>query len=132
MGTGTTQTNSFGYVALVDQDGAVYGSGGASGSGALSVAEEPASTGTVTSVASAATSTTLLAANAARKGATIYNTDANAVKILLAAGTASATNFSVSIAANGYYEVPFGYTGIITGIWDVDGAGAALITQFTA
>lgn len=90
-----------------------------------------ASTGTVTSVASTTGDATILAANANRKGASIYNTDANALYLLLATGTASVSNLSVSVAANGYYEVPFGYTGIIKGTWAVDGAGAALVTEFT-
>lgn len=88
-------------------------------------------TGTASSVDSTTVSGTLLAANASRRGATIYNTDANALYVLLAAGTASATNLSWSIAANSQYEVPFGYTGIIVGVWAGDGSGAAKITEFT-
>lgn len=102
----------------------------ASGNPSASAAAAP-STGTVTSVSSAATSTTLKAANASRKGLTITNTDANPLKVLLGAGAASAINFSVNIATNGYYELPYGYTGIVTGIWDVDGGGAAFVTEFT-
>lgn len=90
------------------------------------------STGTLTSVDSTTSSVTILAANAARLGATIYNTDANALYILLGAGTASATNLSWSIAANSQYEVPYGYTGIIVGVWAADGTGAAKVTEFTA
>lgn len=90
-----------------------------------------AGTGTLTSVDSTASSTTILAANPDRLGATIYNTDANALYILLGAGTASASNLSWSIAANSQYQVPFGYTGIIVGVWAADGAGAAKVTEFT-
>jgi hypothetical protein len=97
----------------------------------LPVTIAPASTSAVTSVASAAADTTILAANTLRKGASVYNTDANPLQLLLSTGTASATNFSVQIASNGYYEVPFGYTGIIKGIWTVDGAGAALVTEYS-
>lgn len=88
-------------------------------------------TGTVTSVPSSTTSGTILAANAARLGAVIYNTDANSLYLLLASGTASATNLSWTIAANSQYEVPFGYTGIIVGVWAGDGTGAAKVTEFT-
>ena len=90
-----------------------------------------ASIGTLTSVASAVASTSILAANVGRIGATIMNTDANPLKVLLSTGTASATNFTVSIASNGYYEVPYGYSGPIFGIWDADGTGSALVTEFT-
>lgn len=90
-----------------------------------------ASAAALTSVNSAATSGTILAANAARKGASISNTDANALYLDLSGGTASATNYSVKVAADGYFEVPFGLTGLITGIWASDGAGAALATEFS-
>jgi len=88
-------------------------------------------TATVTSVASAATSTSIVAANTSRLGLSITNTDANALYLLIGGGTASATNFSVALAANNYYELPFGFTGAITGIWAVDGGGAALVTEYS-
>lgn len=94
----------------------------------------PATTGlcTFSSVASAAASTSLLAANARRKGATIFNTDANALCVRLDGGTATTTTgFNVRLTQNQYYEVPFGYTGAITGIWEADGAGAANLAEFT-
>lgn len=90
------------------------------------------STSTATSVDSSTVSGTILAANAARRGAVIFNTDANALYLLLGAGTASATNTSVILAQNTSYEVPFGYTGIIVGVWSADGTGAAKVTEFTA
>lgn len=83
-------------------------------------------------VASAAVSTTILAANSKRKGATIFNTDANALCLDLTGGTATTTTrFHARLAQNTYYEVPFGYTGLITGIWEADGAGAANVCEFT-
>ena len=96
-----------------------------------SVDAKPA-TATLTSVDSATGATPLLAANTARKGVSILNTDANALYILLAAsGTPSATNLNYSVPTNGYYEVPFGYTGAIRGAWAADGTGAAKVTEFT-
>lgn len=107
---------------------------GTGGSSAMTSAEFLANlrsaTGTKSAVASGIASVTILALNANRKGATITNTDANALYLDLSGGTASSTSFSVSIAANGYYEIPFGYTGLITGIWAADGAGSALVTEF--
>jgi hypothetical protein len=92
-------------------------------------------TGTQTSVASSATSGTILASNASRKGATITNDDTNGLYLLLASGTASATNYTVLIPTLGYYELPVCiggvYTGIIVGIWDADGAGSARVTELT-
>lgn len=127
FGQGATLLGNFinaadGRKGFVQQVEVVDGTGGGTAQ---------ASTATVTSVASAAVSTTLLAANTARRGATITNTDANALLVNLAGGVASASAYSVRIAQNDSYQVPFGYTGAITGIWELDGAGVALITQFT-
>ena len=88
--------------------------------------------GALTTVPSAATSTTILAANTKRKGATVTNTDANALCLRLDGGTATTTTgFNVRIIQNAYYEIPFGYTGLVTGIWETDGAGAANVCEFT-
>ena len=119
---GTTATADDGRAAIVP---AVQI---ADASGALVSA--PA-TGTLSSVDSGIESVTILAANTARKGAVIVNTDANVLYLDLSGGTASATSYSYSVAANGYFEVPFGYTGLITGIWAADGTGAAKVTEFT-
>lgn len=89
------------------------------------------STGTLSVVASSATPVLILAGSADRKGAIITNTDENALHLLLASGVVSTTNFTVLIASNGSYEVPFGFTGSIAGIWAADGAGSAMVTEFT-
>lgn len=87
---------------------------------------------THSSVASAAASTSLLAANTRRRGGSIFNTDANALCIRMDGGTATTTTgFNVRLTQNQYFEIPFGYTGAITGIWEVDGAGAANIAEYT-
>lgn len=90
------------------------------------------STGVASSVDSVIAGVTLLAANPARKGATIYNTDTNLMYVLLSgAGEASSTNFTTIVTANGgYYELPYGYSGRVRAIWAGDGAGAAKITEF--
>lgn len=87
------------------------------------------STGGGTSVASANTSSTLLAANSARLGATIFN-DSTQVLYLKLGSTASSTSHTLQMAAASYYEVPFGYTGIIDGIWAAAN-GFARITELT-
>jgi len=80
-------------------------------------------------VASAATSTQLLAANAQRRTLIIENSDANTLYVLLNSGTASSGNFSFSLAQNAN-KVIDGYTGEVVGIWSVDGAGSAHITEY--
>lgn len=102
------------------------------GEGALPVEILRAATGTRTDVPANVASVTILAANAARKGAALTNDSTQRLKLLLAAGTASATNFLVAIEPGGYYEVPFNYSGIIIGIWAAaDASGNARVTEFT-
>jgi len=97
--------------------------------GAINVVSSPSATGTTTSIASSITNVTLLVSNTSRKGATIFNDGTKTLSVKLGA-TASATSFAAQITARGYYEVPFGYTGIIDGIWDVAN-GSARITELT-
>jgi len=86
-------------------------------SGALAVEatlSKPA-TGTTTTASVTNSNTTVLASNNARLGATIYNEGSVDCYIKLGS-TASATSYTLKMVTDGYYEVPFGYTGIITGI----------------
>lgn len=89
------------------------------------------STGTTTSVASVATSTSLKAANAARTGITIANDSTSILYVLLGTGTASATNYTFAIAAKGTIasdRTVTGYTGAIQGIW-ATANGFAMVTE---
>lgn len=87
---------------------------------------------TLTQVNSSNTSQTILASNANRIGALIFNTDANNLYLAFTASAATTSAFTVKIAAGGYYEFPQPvYRGQVTGIWDVDGSGAAVITELT-
>jgi len=92
-------------------------------------------TGTITSVNDAASDTTILASNANRKGATIYNDSPSVLYLALASVTSSTTNYSVQLAAYDYYELPVCdggvYTGIIKGIWSANASGAARVTELT-
>lgn len=84
----------------------------------------------ITSVNRINASTTFLVANPSRKGATIWN-DASANLFVKFGTGASDTSFTVRLSSNSYYEVPFGYTGMITGIWATAGAGAARISELS-
>lgn len=94
------------------------------------------STSARTAPAQSLTAVTILAANPLRLGATVYNAPGggtnNRLRLLLGTGTVSGTVFTVRLEAEGYYEVPFGYTGIISGIWDAGSGGAAQVMEFTA
>jgi hypothetical protein len=72
---------------------------------------------------------TLLAANPSRVGATIFNDAVNELRIDFDPTVAAPT--AVGISSGAYYEVPFGYTGIITGKWVTpDPDGKAVIREF--
>lgn len=87
------------------------------------------STGAGTSVASSVTVQTILAANDARVGATVYNESTAVLYLALFAG-ATLTAYTVQVPANSYREIPFGYTGIITGLWFAAN-GSARVTELT-
>lgn len=90
------------------------------------------STPSQTSVNDTNASTTILSSNTDRLGATITNDSSAILYLLLGSGTASATNYTVRMTQYGYYEVPFGYTGQINGIWATDpNDGGARITELT-
>jgi hypothetical protein len=89
-------------------------------------------TGTNSTVADNAASVTILASNSSRIGATVTNDSSANLYLLLGSTTASTTNYTVILTRYSYYEVPFGYTGQLTGIWASDpGDGAARVTELT-
>lgn len=101
------------------------------GTGTFVTKETRASTATLSNVNDTASSTTLLASNANRLGATIFN-DSTVDLYVKFGATASLTSFTVKLIPSAYFEVPFNYTGIIDGIWASDASGAARITEVTA
>lgn len=87
------------------------------------------STVATTSTAASATSVTLLASNANRLGATIFN-DSSAILYLKLGATASSTSYAVQMSAGSYYEAPFRYSGVIDGIW-ASATGSARVTELS-
>ena len=94
------------------------------------VVTQKAGTATTSSVADSATNVTVLAANTARLGATVSN-DSTTILYLKLGTTATTTDYTVKLNTDGYYEVPFGYTGIIDGIWSANASGSARVTEIT-
>ena len=85
---------------------------------------------TQTAVASAATSTALLASGSRRVRIIIENSDANRLHVLLGGGTATTTTaYSFSLAQYEKATIDT-YGGAISGIWAADGAGHALVTVY--
>lgn len=91
--------------------------------------QQPTGTPAGTTVASSATVVTLLAANTARKSATIVNGADKILYLKLGAG-ATTSSYTAEVPAHGSYPVPTGYTGIITGIWESGPTGNSQITEF--
>lgn len=100
--------------------------------GTVTVQQAGVTTAAQTNVAQNAASVGLLALNANRKGASIFNDSASILYVSFAA-VASLTAYKVAIQPQGYYEfAPEAiYTGALTGIWAAAGAGAARITELT-
>lgn len=104
--------------------------------GTLATQAVRSGTATRTDVAGSATSVTILASNANRLGGSIYNDSAAILYLRMGSSAASATDFTVPLAPTtggigGYFEIPAGYTGQITGIWS-SATGNARVTEYTA
>lgn len=86
----------------------------------------------ITSVNDSNSNQTLLTANTARKGFIIAN-NSSAILYIKFGTTASTTDFTIAIAANGSFTHlgPVVYVGRVDGIWASDSTGAALITELT-
>lgn len=94
----------------------------------LPVQESRPSSATLANIAASATNVTLFAANSARRGALLYN-DSGATLFVKFGATASATDFTLRVEANGYFELPQPcYTGIIDGLWQ-SATGTARVTE---
>ncbi|MEH2224387.1 hypothetical protein [Nostoc sp.] len=95
----------------------------------VTVSESTSDISTPTTVASSISSATILAANSNRKGMTLWN-DSTATLYLEFGATATTSAFVAKIYPSGYYELPFHYTGVISGIWSAAN-GNALVRELT-
>lgn len=87
-------------------------------------------TSTLTNVAASASSVTVLASSATRRGASFYN-DSTAACYLKMGITASTSSFTVKILGGGFYEIPQPcYTGRLDAIWD-SATGNMRVTELT-
>lgn len=97
----------------------------------VSIGNTGGATGTSATVTASTTAKTIQAANPGRRGLTVYNDSTAFLYVLLGAGTASTTVFSNKMQGGGYYEIPSGFTGIVTGVWS-SATGNARVTEVTA
>ena len=123
-GTGTAGTPATGVVTIQG----ITGGTAIPVSGSLNI--DKSSTGTMTSVAAATSSTTLLASNANRVSASFYNDGSSMLFLALSATAASQTAFTIRVLPNSYIDLPINYTGQINGIWNGTN-GSVRITEWT-
>lgn len=98
------------------------------GDGSALFKKTPLASNTPARVASSATVIDLVAANASRRALKIFN-ESTAVLYVKDGNACSITDYSVQVAAGGYYEWPLPiYTGKVTGLW-ASANGAAQITE---
>ena len=97
-------------------------------SGTITINDPSVSAATLSNVSGSASSVTLLASNASRKKAILFN-DSTAALYLKYGASASTSSFTYKIFSNGMWEMPTPiYTGLIAGIWD-SATGNARVTE---
>jgi hypothetical protein len=90
---------------------------------------QKSTTATPANVAASITSVQLLASNANRITATVFN-DSTSILYINAGATASATAFMIKVFPGSFYELTMPYIGSLTGIWAVAN-GTARVVEFT-
>jgi hypothetical protein len=108
-------TGRAGVQLLVDAAGQNLGKIDADGA---QLVDQKNSTGTptITSTLPTTGDQTLLAANANRRAATIYNNSDHTVFIRIGGAANASTAFSIAIPANGYWVVEANHTGAVHGL----------------
>jgi hypothetical protein len=96
------------------------------------------STGPV-AVSASGTSGVLQAANGARVGLQVYNTDTASTLYLTYGATSTTALYTVAIPPGGYFEMPYSqetdgsietiYQGVVSGIWGGSPTGKAMMTE---
>jgi len=83
---------------------------------------------TIASVDASVSSVVLAAASGNnRKGVSVFN-DSTATLYLAKGETASTALYTVKVAAGGFYECPYGYSGPLSGVWS-SATGSAKVTE---
>lgn len=104
--------------------------------GSITATPPTTSTATATRVATSIVSVTIRAAAPASLGGTVWNGATTNLYLRLgtpAIITPGSERFSVKLVPGAYYEIPFGWIGVITGIWDgADAAGYAAVEDLAA
>lgn len=104
-------------------------------SSVTSITVTPQKSGTTATTATAISTTafTVIASNANRLGGSVFN-DSISSTIYLAMGssvTVSTQAFTLQVPVNAYFEIPYNYTGGLTGISTLS-SGFARATEYTS
>jgi len=94
------------------------------------VSAPSANTSATSDVPDSTSTVTLLAANANRLGAFVYNASGGILYAKLGSG-ATLADWTKKVFPDELWTVPEVWRGIITGIWDVDTGGSAKVTELT-
>lgn len=97
----------------------------------VSVKETKSNTAVVTAVARTNTVTTILSGNLQRTGVSIFNDSGAILYLRFGPDVATTTIYSTRLSANSYLEIPYWFTGLVTGVWQSAGGGNALVTEFS-
>jgi hypothetical protein len=84
-------------------------------------------TGATPTTFSSLTYATISASNASRKGLTIFSEGAGLLYVTLGTSTTTTSLYTARLSAGDYYEIPFGYTGLVGGLFAT--AGTARVTE---
>jgi len=100
----------------------------------IAVVQQKPATGAWTEIVATAVATQVWAANANRLGGTIWNNSTGIAYVLMGSGITS-SHFTVALAPissgiGGYWELPFGYTGVVQIIWGAGATGSAYCEEF--
>jgi len=96
----------------------------------ITISNPKPSTSTLSQVSASQTNQILLPANSIRIGATIYNDSPSSLLYIKLGTIASTNNFTIRLFPLSYYEIPYGYTGEVDGIWSTS-VGVARIDELT-
>lgn len=130
---GFLQANGDGRQAFVVGDATAANTAAVDGDGRLEVIAEECGNATVTPVPASATSTTVIAANANRRGLKIHAVTSSSTCYVReggAAATSALGGHSFDISPGQLYEFPFGYKGAVTAIW-AGTSGGLNVTEYT-
>lgn len=95
----------------------------------VSILSQVAGTSSTYAVRTSISAVSIMSANVNRRGGTIYNNSSTVAFVQL--GTVVTTSmYTVKMVDQSYYELPFGYTGVVGGI-TASNAGVLTVTELT-